>query len=185
MTNSRALWRSEDRRRWFLIPGDVERADGDFRICSATGGSAADVDRAWVARFEVSEEEGRASAEEALGETLAALKQGIDKTLAAARARLDAARHTPVAEDSATTRDAVPALFALLKTLPGVIGNSLSGQVERVETAKDASARLERRLREAGIDLGDHLAAFPDRLAGLRDNLSRARRDGGDRDSRA
>jgi hypothetical protein len=177
---AKALWTTVDRRRWFLLPPAVPLDRGEVTV-TGLDGSTARVDARWLALFEVDEAEARDWAGKALGETLEALRRGIDDTLAAARTRLAEARHRAVQNDSAITADAVPALFALLKTLPGVIGNSLSGREGRVGKAKDSAADLERRLREAGIDLGERLSGFPDRLAALRSDLEKVK--AGDRRS--
>lgn len=168
---TQSMWRTEDGGRWFLVPDNWEGPPGDLPIRSAAGRTVR-LHPAWVRQFEVSEEEGRRWAKAELGDTLDALKQGIDAKLAEFRAALDSARRTHVAEDSAVTPDAVSALFALLKGLPGLIGNSVSGDAARVARAEAAAADLERRLREAGIDLGERLSAFPARLERLRADLS-------------
>lgn len=176
MRETRELWRSEDRRRWFLIPPSETPAEGDLAIRSATDGTTALVDRGWAARFETSEAEGRDWAKAELGATLGELKQGIDAGLAGIRRRLDEAKRTPVAEDSPIAPDAGPAIFQLLKSLPRVVLNSLSGEPARVEEARGASAAIEGRLREAGLDLGGGLSGFPDRLAGLRRDFEKRKK---------
>ncbi len=171
-----SLWRSEDRRRWFLVPTGEAPPPGDLAIRSVTDRATALVDRGWAARFETSEAEGRDWAKGELGATLGELKQGIDAGLAGIRQRLDAAKQAPVAEDSAIAPDAGPAIFQLLKALPRVVLNSLSGNPARVEEARGASAAIEGRLREAGLDLGGGLSRFPGRLADLRRDFENRRK---------
>jgi hypothetical protein len=161
------LWRTADHGRWFLIPTQSDGPPGALQLRSVDGQETR-VHPPWARRFEVSEDEGRAFARAELGETLGELRGGIDGGLARLRERIDEAKRTPVAEGSDVTPDAVPALFELLKALPGLIGNSLSGDVERAGRAKAAAAALEERLKAAGIDVGDRLTAFPARLEGLR-----------------
>lgn len=107
-------------------------------------------------------------AREELGETLDELKLGIDEVLTEARRRLDERNHQPVGEQSGVTPDAGGAFLALLGKLAGVIGNSLSGDAERVAAARATLVGLDERLRTAGIELGEGLTSFADRLAGLR-----------------
>lgn len=107
-------------------------------------------------------------AHEELGETLDELKLGIDEVLTEARRRLDERNHQPVGERSGVTPDAGGALLALLGKLPGVIGNSLSGDAERIAAARATLIGLDGRLRTGGIELGEELTSFADRLAGLR-----------------
>lgn len=167
MAAGMSLWRTKDRGRWFLLPDDTAAAPGELAIKSLSGHSA-DVDPAWAGPFEVSEEQARRWAKDQLSHTLDELKHGFDERLADLRRQLDQKNQTPVTESTTVTPNAAPALFDLLKKLPGVIGNSLSGDEQRVATAKTAMADLQKRLREAGIDLDDHFTNFPDRLAELR-----------------
>jgi hypothetical protein len=172
----RNLWRTADRHRWFLIPQEQEGPPGDLDLRSAQGRERR-VHPAWARRFEVSEAEGRAFAKAELGEALDEIKAGIDGVLTRLRERIDEAKRTPVAPDSEVTSDAVPALFALVKALPGLVGNGLSGHRERTERAKAAAAALEGRLKAAGIDVGDRLSAFPGRLERLRCEVARKNPD--------
>jgi hypothetical protein len=177
VTDARILWRSEDRRRWFLVPANEAPPQGDLPIRSATDGATALVDRGWAARFETSEEEGRDWAKVELGATLGELKKGIDVGLAGIRQRLDEAERRPVSEGSPIALGAGPALLELLKSLPRVVLDSLSGNSARIDEARDASAEIEGRLGEAGLDLGGGLSKFPDRLAGLRRDFAYRKAD--------
>lgn len=174
MTAPRKLWRSEDGSRWFLLPAAVPLDCGEV-VIQGLDGSTARVDARWLAMFEVDEAEARDWARKELGETLGSLKRSIDAGIGEARARLAEVRRKPARDDSRVTPDALPALFALLKSLPAVIGNSLSGRAERVEKAAGEAADLERRLRSAGLDLGERLSDFPARLAGLRAEFAKER----------
>jgi hypothetical protein len=166
------LHRTADHTRWFLIPSDEDPPRGSLTLQPLTG-DAVNVHPAWAEAFEVSEDEGRAWVKGELSETLGEIKTSIDDGLAQFRAKIDAMKHSPVSEASPYTPDAVPALFAMLKSLPSVLGNSLSGDDTRVAAAKTATADTEQRLREAGIDIGKALSSFPDRLDGLRKEIAR------------
>lgn len=172
----RNLWRTADRERWFLIPQEQEGPPGDLDLRSVEGAERR-VHPAWARRFEVSEAEGRAFAKAELGDALDELKGGIDGVLARLRERIDEAKRTPVAPDSQVTPDAVPALFELVKALPGLVGNGLSGHRERTERAKSDAAAIEERLKAAGIDVGDRLSTFPGRLERLRGEVARKNPD--------
>ena len=108
-------------------------------------------------------------AREELGEALDELKVGLDEVLAAARQRLEARVQAPVADGTDVTPDVGGALWELLRKMPGVIGNSLSGDEGRVARARETLSGLDGRLRGAGVDLDDRFTGFADRLAGLRD----------------
>jgi hypothetical protein len=161
------LWFTADRRRFFVLPTQRELDPGPLMI-STLGGTVHRVAPADLAPYEITEDQARRWAKDQLGQTLEELKQGIDDRLADLRRQLDEKNKTPVTENTTVTPDAAPALFELLKKLPGVIGNSISGEASRVESAKTAMANLQRQLKEAGIDLDDRFTRFPDRLADLR-----------------
>jgi hypothetical protein len=112
-------------------------------------------------------------AREELGEALDALREGLDEVLAAARGRLEDAEHAPVAEETEVTPDVGAAMWDLLRSLPGVIGNSLSGDEERVDRARETLTGLDGRLRAAGVEVDDALIGYADRLASLRDEARR------------
>jgi hypothetical protein len=161
------LWMTHDRTRFFLIPPVCDPTPGPLRIetLQRTSRSVAEED---VQPFEVTEDQARRWAKDQLGQTLGELKQGLDDTLAGLRQRLDEFNRTPVQEGTAITPDAASAVFDLLKQLPRVLGQSLSGDDSRVAAAAETMADLQRRLKEAGIDVDDRVKEFPARLAELR-----------------
>jgi hypothetical protein len=63
--------------------------------------------------------------------------------------------------------------MALVRKLPRAILNSLSASEDDVRGAKEDLATIQERLRAAGIDVGDKLEQFPERLAGLRSDAER------------
>ena len=99
---------------------------------------------------------------------LTALRASLDETLAGWRAKLDAARNEPVAPDSTVTPNAVPALLDFLRALPGIVGQSISGDDARVANARQSLADLQQKLASTGIELDDRFTGYADRLAGLR-----------------
>jgi hypothetical protein len=142
-------------------------SQGTFEIRSLTGDSAlADPD--WLAPFEVTEEQARRWAKDQLGQTLDELKGAIDGKLAEWRRQLDEFKKTPVAPDTDVTPDATTAILDFFRQLPRVVGQSLSGDEDRVESARTAMTDLQRRLQDAGVEVDDRVKAFPDRLAELR-----------------
>lgn len=177
MSVEEQLWRTADRGRWFIIPDDAAGRDGPLVLRSVAGDEAG-FDADVILRYEVTEEEGRAWAQEEFGLLLEDLRFRIDVKLAAARAALDTARHEPVAPDRPLTADAVPALFALLGRLPRAVLDGLSGEPARVIAANGALAEVQQRLNAAGIDIDDRLANFPYRLAGLRGDCERRGKPG-------
>jgi hypothetical protein len=118
--------------------------------------------------FEVTRDAATHWAEREFGRTVDELKAGIDAVLADARRRVDERNHEPVGERTTVTPDPAGALLTLLGKLPGVIGNSLSGDSERVGVARETLVGLDERLRGAGVELGDGLTGFGDRFAELR-----------------
>jgi hypothetical protein len=171
MASDLTVWSTPDRQRWFILPANSSAVQGPLSIRSLTG-QTEEVDPRWLIPFEVTETQARDWAKHELGVALDELNHGFDEKLADLRRQLDEKNRTPVTENTTVTPNSAPALFDLLKTLPGVIGNSLSGEESRVESAKTAMANLQRQLKEAGIDLDDRFTAFPGRLAGLREDLA-------------
>ena len=174
MSQPSSLWRTEDRLRYFLLPDDFESRPGTLRVRSLTEETLSLAPES-IEHFEMTEEQARCIANEQLGQTLDQFKQGIDERLADLHRRLDEQKRTPVTGNTTVTPNAAQALFHLLKTLPGVIGNSLSGQEKRIEAAKTAMASLQRQLADAGIDLDDRFTSFPGRIANLQEDVAQAR----------
>ena len=154
----------------------MPRPAGAFAIRSLAG-EEAQVDPEWLARYEVSGEEAHAWATREFGIALGELRRRIDAKLGRMRVSLDAARAAPVVADSELSNDALPALLSLVAALPRAILDGLSGDDGRVIAANGRLGDAEARLDRAGIRLGGKVAAFPCRLAGLREETARARRD--------
>jgi hypothetical protein len=109
-----------------------------------------------------------------LSETLEELRAGLDDVLAGARRRLDEWDHAAVADTTTVTPDVGGALWDLLRSMPGVMGNALSGEDERVERARARLGQLDGRLRGAGLELGAPFTGYGDRLAALRHTPARS-----------
>ena len=169
------LWRTFDRSRNFIIPASVTPPVGSLTIRSLTGDERS-ADEAWLRRFEVFGHEARDWAKNEVGDALDGLKGETDAKLAEARAALDRMRHAPVDDDTDITPDAFPALLSLIGKLPRAIVDSLSGDEDHVAKARESLARIQQRLSAAGIDVGEKLEGFPDRLAGLREDFDRQRK---------
>jgi hypothetical protein len=176
MTLEEQLWRTEDRARAFILPDAVQPPPGPLAIRSLAGEEAL-VDPDWLARYEVSGDEAHAWATREFGIALGEARRRIDAKLGRMRTSLDAARAAPVTADSELTADALPALLSLVTALPRAILDGLSGDDGRVSAANGRLGDVEARLERAGIRLGGKVAAFPCRLAGLREETARARRD--------
>jgi hypothetical protein len=174
MRDESSLWSTSDRSRWFLIKGSVTAPPGSTPIRSLSGESAL-VGLDWLTPFEVTEEQARRWAKDQLGQTLEELKLRIDEKLAEWRHQLDEVNRTPVTDETTVTPNAISALLELLKQIPSVLGNSLSGDEQRIGNAKDAMISLQKQLEEAGIRLNERFTNFPDRLAELRKDFEQRR----------
>jgi hypothetical protein len=172
--NAMSVWSTIDRQRWFILPDSLSAEPGSLTIRSLAG-QTADVDPAWAASFEASEDQARRWAKNELGNTLSELKAGVDEKLGELRQQLADFNRTPVNDRSMVTPDAASAILAFFKALPRILGNSLSADEQRVKSAKNAMADLQQRLKEAGINLDDRFTNYPDRLADLREDFERER----------
>ena len=161
------LWMTTDQSRFFLIANNTSLVAGNFCIKTLTGQQAF-VDLVSIEANEISEDQAHQWVKDQLGQTLGEIRSSIDEKLADWRTQLEEFNQTPVAKDTTITPDAAPALLNLLKQLPSILGNSLSGDEHRISEAKNTMTDLQRQLKEAGIDLDDHFKKFPDHLAELR-----------------
>lgn len=169
MSMTMQLWHTEDRKRWFLLPEERELARGSLEIRSLTG-ETSHADEQALSAYEVSEDQARRWAKDELAQTLDVLRGGIDEQLGEWRGRLEAFKKQPAGESTGSA-DAAPALLDFLKELPRVIGQSISGDQQRVDAARDAMTRLQQRLRDSGIDVDDRVKSFADRLASIRTDV--------------
>ncbi len=170
MTPTQTLYHTPNRARWFLVPADEEGPSGTLAVHDLER-RVAQFHPLWLARYKIPEAEALKLARGELGETLDALRTGIDETLAGFRAKIDAMKQVQVADGSPYTADSVPALLALIGSLPGLVGKGLSGDKERLDNAKASAKETETRLKAAGIDIEGRLSDFPERLAALRAEL--------------
>jgi hypothetical protein len=175
MPQTQTLYHTPDRTRWFIIPADEEGPPGTLAVQDLEG-HPAQFHPLWLARYEVTEAEALKVARGELGETLEELRSGIDETLAGFHAKIDAMKQAQVADGSPYTADSVPALLALIGSLPGLVGKGLSGDKVRLDDAKASAMETEARLKAAGIDIEGRLSGFPDRLAALRAELKQQKK---------
>lgn len=163
------LWSTVSAERWYLIPNGTRVAEGSATLRDRAG-HVMNADAFALVPFEITQDQALHWAKDELGQTLEDLKHGIDERLANLREQISKRNRTRVAAHTTLTPNAAPALFEFLKQLPGVIVNSLAHDAQRVESAKTTMADLQRRLKEAGIDLDQRFTAFPERLAQLRED---------------
>jgi hypothetical protein len=168
-----SVWRTDD-GRYFLIPDHEPANPGTLAISDALGRSRNVAPEA-VAAFEVTEEQARRWTRDQLRRTLEELKEGLDDALGKLREKLAAIERQPVREGTSVTAEAPAVLFRLLKQLPRIIGESLSGDETRLEGARQGMRDLQHGLKEAGIDLDQRFTGFPDRLAALRKEAEQKR----------
>jgi hypothetical protein len=167
MTRTSCLWSDAHRTRWFLIPDDLTPPVGDVELRNLMG-EPHHADFEWLTPYEITETQARAWAKVELGNTLDELKTDIDAGLAKVRSQLETKNQTPVTDSSPITPNAGAALLDFFKALPRIVGQGISGHDARVGQARETMAELQRRLKEAGIEVDDRLQQFPERLAGLR-----------------
>jgi hypothetical protein len=173
---SHELWFTPDHARFFLLPEAWEPVVGSFRIECVEHRCAA-VDEPCLAPFELPEEQARRWMLVVLGQSLANIRHSIDGELEEWRERIAAYKKvTPAAANTRLRSSAAPAVLDLLKQVPGVIGNSLSGDTERIASAQNSMRLLRHRLVDAGIELDERFSSFPSRLAQLRADFDARRR---------
>jgi hypothetical protein len=165
--NAPILWRDVGARRFFLLPDEHVPAAGALTITNLLGVERS-VDPNAVVPFEVNEEQAHRWARNELSEALGELKRGIDACFEDMRRELREQKRQPISEKSAVTAEAGPVLLDFLKALPRVIGQSLSGDPKRVDTARDTLAHLQKSLQDSGIDVDDRVGNFADRIASIR-----------------
>lgn len=170
-----SLLTTDDRSRWFLVPDAANAPSGVLEVRDLLGVTRR-LDASWLAPYEISEDQAVRWTRANLPSALTELRTSLDETLADWRARIDAARNEPVAADSTVTPNAVPALLALLRALPGIVGGSISGDDARLDSARQSLAELQQKLASSGIELDDRFTGYADRLAALRRDTG-ARRD--------
>jgi hypothetical protein len=161
------LWRTTDKQRFFIVPHGATLRPGSLQLHDESG-VVHSVDGVDVEMFEISEAQAHAWTKDRLGATLTELRQGIDEKLSEWRARLREETITPVAPDTSLTPNALPALAAMLRALPRIVVDGVSGEADRVAAARAALAELQRKLAAGGIDVDERFTNFADRLAGLR-----------------
>lgn len=168
------LWRSADDGRFFIVPEVAALRLGPMAVHDGAG-QVRLVEAHDLEPYEVSEDQAHRWTRDQLGRTLDELRASLNDTIANARARLDEERHTPVAPDTTLTPNAVPALLDLLRSLPRIVGQSISGDEERVAAARSSLTVLQQRLAEGGVALDERFTGFADRLAGLREEMESRR----------
>ena len=157
---------------FYLLPCELEYPTGSFAIGSVSGETAF-VDSEWVKSFAISRPQAVKWARRELGQALVELKTVIYKNLLEIQGGLSRAYDPPA--DRARMRDALPIVGNLIKSLPSIIGHSLSSDVDRIATARATMAQSRAQLSGAGIDVDRRFTDFPDRLAKLREDFERER----------
>ena len=171
---STSLWLAVTDEGYFLIPEGFVFLPGPLLIKNLVGGSAS-VDPQSLSPFEVSEDQARVWAKEELGQALGEIRDAVDGKLTEWRQKLDAFNRSPVTETAPVTPKALSALCDVLKELPGVLSKSLSKNEQRIGEARDVMTGLQKRLKDAGIEIDDRFTDFPDRLAKLRKDTDQER----------
>jgi hypothetical protein len=175
MTSDRTLWQSVDCERFFIVPDEFAFETGAMAITNRLG-RIEQVDPRCIEPFELRPDQAHRWAREELGLVLEELRLGADARLSEAREQL------ANLNSNGRPLDAAPALLDLLKSLPGVIGKSLSGDEQHLETARETMSTLQQRLRDAGIDVDERVKGFADRLASIRTDIEAEKRAGKEAD---
>lgn len=161
MASGSTLWRTADGRRSFLIPDGLVFDPGSLSITDFLG-RGEHVDPRCVEAFEMNADQAQRWAKDQLGEVLDDLRGRIDDKLSDFRKRLARSKHGEISLRTA------PALLDFVRTLPGVICKSLSGDEQRIGAARQTMAGLQQRLKDSGIDVDNRMKDFADRLASIR-----------------
>lgn len=161
------VWFTPDRVRYFLLADPPQLPAGDMALHSIAGRQAR-VDPASVVPYEVTEAQAYRWAANELAITLGELRSGVDQRLDELRKRLDDWRRAPVDPGSPVRASAAGAMISMFTALPKVILDSLSANADRIAAARAAMSEHHERLHASGLDVGDSVRRFPDRLAALR-----------------
>ncbi len=175
MPESKSLWTTADKSKWFLVPNHVDLAAGST-IIRDLNGDCARVDLQQLCPFEVAEAEAIQWARRELAESLGELKQNIDAKLADWRRQLEEFKHSPVKPGSEVTPEAATVFFDFLKQLPQVFRDSVSGDEGRMDSARKTAVRLKQQFNDAGLTADDRLKTFPARLAKIKEKTESKRR---------
>jgi hypothetical protein len=84
------------------------------------------------------------------------------------KSSMSSSKHSPVKPGAEVTPEAATVFFDFLKELPQVFRDSVSGDEDRVNSARKTASNLQERLNGAGLTSDDRLKDFPDRLAEIK-----------------
>jgi hypothetical protein len=174
MNETKSLWATEDRSRWFLLDSQIAPVQSDMAVRYLPSDFDS-IDLHSLAAYEVSEEVAYKWAIEELGQTLEEIRCEAEAQLENLRRRLGVKARTPV-QRSLLYFSAPSALLNLVAKLPSVIFESLSGDHQSVEKSKATFSDLQQQLRDSGIPVDSHFSDFPSRLAQLRADFDARRR---------
>jgi hypothetical protein len=188
------LWISTVSPYYFLIPNDVEFSKGDFIIYTLNGDEKK-VDFMGIEPFVAVQEEVKSYLQAEMSQALERVKQIFSEILIfSAQTSTKNTSSTP-----SSTTDSQPVIYlvaALLGIPPDqlqqspdtiqadilnfstqlqeIIRNTLSGQPAQQVTAHEQQQALQELLQVYGIDLGEHLEQFPDKLRNLHQSSDEA-----------
>lgn len=171
------LWSAPESGRQFLIPNACQLPSGDFLLSTVTGREWR-VDPAALAGFEVSDEEAKAWLKEQLKDVMKKLGTGMSEAQSpeAALSSAEEKSNKPGASDDTQKSSATPGLDLLaditgtpreslsadyaavgrafrsyLENMAGTTSDAISGELDRMEAAREHMRRWAETLREHGV----------------------------------
>lgn len=177
MLISSSIWRTEDCKRYFIIPDDRGIETGELLLRRLTGERAFSSEQ-WARQYEIAEEHACRLAKAELEESLAELRDGVQTVLNRWRRQINDNALATAGRGKRVSTIAIAAMPALVARLPEVIVDALSVDTKRRSSAKSTMTQFKDILCQGGIDVGHAFEEFTDRLAKLRDDFESERADG-------
>ncbi|GEM_PF-1071895 len=175
-----SLWIDASQTRYFLIPNCKKIPCGDFPICNLEG-EQKEVAIAKIASYEITQEQATAYLESQINQAIDQAKDALFNQInfSIGQSPETPRQTTTLSELMAVLLGISPeelpnhperakvSLDNLIATFKDIIAGSLSPDSARLDVARQQMHTIQTNLKAHGIDLGDTLEQFPDRLHNL------------------